>query len=216
MSEQDGLLAFLTAQPLLALAMLALLVWLGGWLVRAALPRGAGLLQGAGYFLIAAALLLTIADAVRSTDRSEAALALTQRPSLQLRGGTTRIPIGRDGHFWVEAAIDGTTDRFLIDTGATITGLSQDSATQMGVVADPGKTPLEFDTANGPITARVATVARLTFGNIDVRDLEVTILPSGSGAINVIGMNLLAQLASWRVEGKTLILVPRKAVTPPR
>ena len=31
------------------------------------------------------------------------------------------------------------------------------------------------------------------------------------GTIDILGMNFLSQLASWRVEDRTLILVPRAA-----
>ena len=44
-------------------------------------------------------------------------------------------------------------------------------------------------------------------GNVVARGLDTVIAP-GLGNTNVIGMNLLSRLASWRVEGQTLILVP--------
>jgi len=62
-------------------------------------------------------------------------------------------------------------------------------------------------TANGNIRAELATIAELRFGNVVARDLDAVVAP-GLGDTNVIGMNLLSRLASWRVEGKTLILVP--------
>ena len=53
----------------------------------------------------------------------------------------------------------------------------------------------------------VAQVGELRFGNIVARDLDAVVAP-GLGEANVLGMNLLSRLASWRVEGRTLILVP--------
>ena len=62
-------------------------------------------------------------------------------------------------------------------------------------------------TANGTVQARIASVTELRIGNIVARDLDAVIAP-GLGETNVIGMNLLSRLASWRVEGRTLVLVP--------
>ena len=45
------------------------------------------------------------------------------------------------------------------------------------------------------------------FGNVVARGLDTVIVPN-LGETNVIGMNLLSRLASWRVEGDTLVLVP--------
>lgn len=206
----DGLPAFLIEQPLLALAIAALLTWLVGWQLRNALPRGGALLQGLGYFLVAAALLLTIAEAVHRTTRSDAALALAKRPELAVRGGTTVVPVDTDGHYWVEARIGDHAEWFLIDTGATYTGLSKATAEAVGIAPDPSKLPIRLDTANGPIIARMATVPRLTFGNIEVRDLEVAISPIGDDDTNLVGMNLLSRLASYRVEGRKMILTPHQ------
>jgi aspartyl protease family protein len=50
-------------------------------------------------------------------------------------------------------------------------------------------------------------VDELRFGSVVARQLDVVVAP-GLEDQNVIGMNLLSRLASWRVEGRTLILVP--------
>jgi aspartyl protease family protein len=55
--------------------------------------------------------------------------------------------------------------------------------------------------------ARAASIEELRLGNVLARDLKVVVSPA-FGDMEVIGMNLLSRLASWRVEGRTLILVP--------
>jgi aspartyl protease family protein len=64
-----------------------------------------------------------------------------------------------------------------------------------------------LNTANGMVSARTATVAELTVGNVTARDFGVVVSPA-FGDTDVLGMNFLSRLASWRVEGKTLVLVP--------
>ena len=53
----------------------------------------------------------------------------------------------------------------------------------------------------------------MRFGNVAARGLDAIIAP-GLGQTNVLGMNLLSRLASWRVEGDTLILVPNNPQIP--
>jgi aspartyl protease family protein len=173
------------------------------------LRRLSGFLRGTGYLGLLAALLLTVAESAYRAPHSEAAMLLGSKPELSVAGSETRIPIASDGHFWVDAQVNGATERFLIDTGATYTGLNQTAASAAGVEPDPMAMPLELDTANGPITARAAIIEELRFGTIVARDLKAAIAPSAVDSTNVIGMNLMSRLASWRVEKDTLILVPK-------
>lgn len=121
-------------------------------------------------------------------------------------GGEERIPLSRDGHFWARAKINGVERRMLIDSGATVTALSQQTAALVGVEPDKAALPVMIRTANGTVTATTGTVDSLMFGGIEARKLKVVIGP-GLG-VDVLGMNFLSQLDSWRVEGRTLILSP--------
>lgn len=60
-------------------------------------------------------------------------------------------------------------------------------------------------TANGVVVAHGAQVKTLVLGGITAHDLPVLVAPS-FGELDVIGMNFLSQLKSWRVEGRTLVL----------
>jgi aspartyl protease family protein len=62
-------------------------------------------------------------------------------------------------------------------------------------------------TGNGTVRADAATLDTLAIGSTQARNLKVVIAP-GLGNVDVLGMNFLSALASWRVEGRTLILVP--------
>ncbi len=70
-----------------------------------------------------------------------------------------------------------------------------------------GLIPIWLSTANGMISADGATVGELRLGNIVARRLAVVVSPSFD-KIDVLGMNFLSRLESWRVEGRTLVLVP--------
>jgi aspartyl protease family protein len=122
-------------------------------------------------------------------------------------GKELRVTMAPDGHFWVLASINGVHRRMLIDSGATVTALSNETAHATGVHAGTGLAPVMLRTANGVAPARTGSIDELRIGNIVARNLRVVTAP-GLGNLDVLGMNFLSKLESWSVEGRTLILVP--------
>jgi len=134
----------------------------------------------------------------------------TQRLGLdnqQVVGKEVRVKMASDGHFWVRATINGVPRRMLIDSGATVTAISEDTAERANIQSGTGLTPVILRTANGAAPAETGSVDELRIGNIVARNLKVVTSP-GLGNLDVIGMNFLSQLQSWRVEEGTLVLVP--------
>jgi aspartyl protease family protein len=125
----------------------------------------------------------------------------------QVSGTETRIRMAEDGHFWADVDIDGVRRRMLIDSGATTTALSTATAKAAGLDSDESPFPVIISTANGDVSARTATAKRITIGTITATDLGIVTAPS-FGDTDVIGMNFLSKLGSWRVENATLILTP--------
>lgn len=201
------LFEFLAQQPLLALAIGAIFVATLGGMVKRATPMLGGFVQGLGNLGLVAALLLTIAQVARLTAGKDLALPQIGLPEQRVSGGETRVPMSNDGHFWLQARINGQPFRFLVDTGATLTALSETTAEAAQVQAQTLHRSVLMKTANGTVQAELVRIDELRFGNVVARDLDAVIAP-GLGETNVIGMNLLSRLASWRVEGRTLVLVP--------
>jgi aspartyl protease family protein len=125
----------------------------------------------------------------------------------QVEGSTLRVPMSADGHFWVDAEINGQSTRLLIDSGASLTALSGETARLSNVDVDRGRFPVTLNTANGEVQAYRARAERLSIGPIDAHDLPI-VVSDAFGRTSVLGMNFLSQLRSWRVEGRTLILEP--------
>ncbi len=126
----------------------------------------------------------------------------------QVTGSETRIRMADDGHFWADVTIDGIDRRMLIDSGATTTALSTATAKAAGLDDDESPFPVLISTANGDVTARTATAKQITIGSITARDLGVVTSPA-FGDTDVLGMNFLSRLGSWRVDNSTLILTPK-------
>lgn len=198
---------YLSEQPLLALAVAAIFVSVLGGTIRGHAPRLAGLMAGIGNLGLIAALLLTIVQVTRFTTGKDLALPQVGMPRQVVEGRETRIAMDRDGHFWIDAGVNGVPRRFLVDTGATLTAISEETAVAAQVPERAIRQTVRMRTANGTVHAELSSIGELRFGNIVARDLDAVVAP-GLGETNVLGMNFLSRLASWRVEGKTLVLVP--------
>ncbi|MFL6755455.1 MAG: TIGR02281 family clan AA aspartic protease [Sphingomicrobium sp.] len=125
----------------------------------------------------------------------------------QVAGKELHVKMSPDGHFWVVASINGIQRRMLIDSGATVTAISQRTARDAKVDAGRGLSPVVLQTANGAAPALTGKVDELRVGNIVAHNLRIVTSP-GLGSLDVLGMNFLSKLQSWRVEGRMLILVP--------
>jgi len=118
-------------------------------------------------------------------------------------GGTMRIARGEDGHFAVNALVNGVPVRFLVDTGATVTSMTVAAARAAKI--ETGGFPVVVETANGMAEGARGTMDTLEIGSIQRSDLSVHVMP-GMGDTNLLGMNFLSSLRSWRVEGSMLVL----------
>jgi aspartyl protease family protein len=120
-------------------------------------------------------------------------------------GSTLRLRKSSDGHFWADGSINGQIIRFLIDSGATRSAVSQDTLDRAGLEA--GGFPVIVNTANGSIEAYRAVIPEMQIGPITVIDHAV-FTSDNFGSANVLGMNFLSEFESWRIEGNEMILEP--------
>ena len=119
-------------------------------------------------------------------------------------GAEVRLAMRDDGHFWVNASVNGQNAPFLVDSGASITTVSPAVAAAAQVAV--GMRVAQVETANGSVQMPVAKVERFEIGPILRTDLTIHV--NNGDETNVLGMNFLSSLASWRVEGNTLVLQP--------
>ncbi len=119
-------------------------------------------------------------------------------------GLETRIPMAIDGHFWVNAKLNGRDVKFLVDSGATMTTIDRDTARATGVEVSPRRD--EFvRTGNGIIRVSSGRADELAVGGIVRNDVGLQVADNDD--LNVLGMNYLSTLKRWGVEGRWLILV---------
>jgi aspartyl protease family protein len=120
------------------------------------------------------------------------------------QGQETRIPMAIDGHFWVDATINGQKVRFLIDSGATMTTIDRATAQRAGVPVSPERDQF-VRTGNGIIRVSTGRADELEVGSIKRQGVGLQIADNDD--LNVLGMNFLSSLSRWGVEGRWLVLV---------
>jgi len=120
-----------------------------------------------------------------------------------VEGKTVRIPMAIDGHFWVDATINGVPAKLLVDSGATVTTVGRALAASAALDDDQGRDQL-VRTGNGIVKVSAARARTIEIGTIERENQRVYVAHNDD--LNVVGMSFLSSLKRWSVEGRWLIL----------
>ena len=110
-----------------------------------------------------------------------------------------------DGHYWLQVDVNGKPVRFMIDSGATTTAVNASTARETGIEVDTDGYPVFLNTANGSVAAQRGIIQSLKIGTHEIGQHNVVVSES-FGDTNVLGMNFLDSMQSWKVEGNVMTL----------
>ena len=122
-------------------------------------------------------------------------------------GGEMIFQRASDGHFHVEAEVDGTIIRFMVDTGASDVVLTQSDAQRLGFDTAALDYTQVYSTANGTVYGAPIRLSSMTVGTIRIDDVRASV-NSGEMDGSLMGMSFLSRLSGFVVEGDRLILSP--------
>ncbi|MEP3525041.1 MAG: TIGR02281 family clan AA aspartic protease [Hyphomicrobiales bacterium] len=126
-----------------------------------------------------------------------------------LPGRAVRVKAGNNGHFYLDAKINGTRTPFLVDTGASMVALSYESAQRAGIRLKKSDFKHTASTANGQVAMAVVMLDSVRFKNILVRNVRAGVLPKGAlGGANLLGNSFLSRLREYKVSDGSLIMRP--------
>jgi aspartyl protease family protein len=130
-------------------------------------------------------------------------------PSAGIGGADGSIEFQRasDGHFHVDAEVEGVLIRFLVDTGATEVVLSLADARRLGFDTEALDYTQRYNTANGIVWGAPVRLREITLGDIAVRDVRASVNSSEMDG-SLLGMSFLSKLSGFSVQGERLILNP--------
>ncbi|HWT82862.1 MAG TPA: aspartyl protease family protein [Candidatus Methylomirabilis sp.] len=131
-----------------------------------------------------------------ATERVEVMLAgFAERPRAQ--GERVAVPLLRSGNsFFVRALVNGRRQViFVLDTGASLTTISQGLAKELGLAVGPGSPTVALMTASGRVEAPVSSVETIEVGGAEARNVQVAVLdlPGSSQLVGLLGNTFLSQ-----------------------
>lgn len=110
-----------------------------------------------------------------------------------------------DGHFHVDALVNGAKINFIVDTGATDLVLSPNDAEKIGYKLSELKYDRLYITANGMVKAASILITSVEIGGIQFRDVDASI-NSAPMQSSLLGMSFLERLEYYKFQDDQLIL----------
>ncbi|WP_422362859.1 retropepsin-like aspartic protease family protein [Pyruvatibacter mobilis] len=120
--------------------------------------------------------------------------------------GQVALRASADGHFHVQALINGTNVRLLVDTGASDVALTASDARRLGI--DPATLRFNriYNTANGQVAGARVVLDEVTVGSLTVRDVAASVTQGDGLSQSLLGMSFLRELSAVQFDGDRLIL----------
>ena len=116
--------------------------------------------------------------------------------------GPRELRRGPDGHFYADAQVNGTTIRFMVDTGASVVVLRAADAQRAGI-----QLPSERSVAmgvGGPIEVIPVMLDRVAVGGIEARRVQAAVaeeLP-----VSLLGQSYLQRVGTVEIRGDVMVL----------
>jgi clan AA aspartic protease (TIGR02281 family) len=138
----------------------------------------------------------------------EARINGVARPATAPAPSEVTVPADARGHFFVQATVNGTRVRMMVDTGATGVVLSREDARRIGINPQPSEFTARTSTANGVVAVAPIVLNEVTVGEILMRDVPALVHPDSRFQGSLLGMSFLSRLSQFEVSRGRLILKP--------
>jgi aspartyl protease family protein len=121
--------------------------------------------------------------------------------------GTATFRAGRDGHFLVNATVNGADVRMIFDTGASAVVLTTADARRAGIDLDGLRFDVPVSTANGTGRAALVRLQSIEIGGIVRNNIRAFVAEHGALEASLLGMSFLETLSRYSVSANSLELV---------
>ncbi|MES2903154.1 MAG: TIGR02281 family clan AA aspartic protease [Pseudomonadota bacterium] len=109
-----------------------------------------------------------------------------------------------DGHFYADAQVNGTSIRFLVDTGASGVALSAEDARRAGLPYFSSEFTAVGRGASGEVRGKLVTLDRVTLGGKSVENVSGAILEGSE--MSLLGQSFLGRMGSIEITGDRMVI----------
>jgi aspartyl protease family protein len=134
--------------------------------------------------------------------RADSAAAQAAAPAAGNGFASREIPRAADGHFYLDAQVNGAQVHFLVDTGASMVALTAADAQRAGIAL-----PSERMTAQGgggAIEIVPVTIERIAAGPLEARGVEGAVVRELS--VSLLGQSFLSRIGTVQISGDRMVL----------
>ena len=143
----------------------------------------------------------------QATSQKAPARVALARTRQSASSGEVEVRSAANGHFYLDAEIDGEGIAVMVDTGASIVALRQTDARRAGIRVHRDDFNLPLSTANGTAYAAPVTLDRVAVDDIEIRNVRAVVVPDEQLSISLLGTSFLNKLRRFEVSDGTLVLV---------
>ncbi len=133
-----------------------------------------------------------------SVSSSSSSSSSTSSPS------EVRLVRKRDGHFYADVVVNGTSLEFLIDTGASGIALTAADAQRAGVRLNPSERSYVGEGAGGALTGQMVRLDRVRLGGRSAEGMSAAVIDGSS--TNLLGQSFLERFDEVTVRGDVMTL----------
>jgi aspartyl protease family protein len=163
--------------------------------------------------VLAAGVAAVAVYAARVADHNTVAVVAAAHPpvtagesSQRASGRIVTLQGDSQGHFQVEADVDGQRLPFMVDTGASLVILRESDAAALGIHPVINDYTATVSTANGKIKAAPAKLGRVEIDGIEVDDVDALVLPDAVLGRNLLGVSFLSRLSRYQYANGRMVL----------
>ena len=113
-----------------------------------------------------------------------------------------------DGLFYITAMVNGTSVRFLVDTGANLVVLTAKDAQRAGLAPKSTRSSGNIDTAGGSAAMERVRLQSVNVAGQEASGIDAAVMHNGL-KVSLLGQNMLSKLGDVTISGDKIMLHPR-------
>ena len=113
-----------------------------------------------------------------------------------------------DRHFYAHANVNGQEVRFLVDTGASETALTEEDAKRVGISVDPNQYELLGQGASGMVRGQFVELKNIQLGELHTKDAKAVVVQGAT--VSLLGQPFLESIDEIVIRKGEMVLRDRR------